>query len=52
MNSAAAASGRQDKRAPKHMLTETERFKIIDGIKVERQVVEYNAEEEKEAQMR
>ena len=52
MNSAAAASGRQDKRAPKHMLTEAERFKIIDGVKVERQVVEYNAEEEKQAQMR
>ncbi len=46
---AAASSGQQDKRQIKHGLSECERFKIIDGVKVERQVVEYDLEEEKES---
>ncbi len=48
----AAASSMSNNSKLKHQLTEAERFKIIDGVKVERSVVEYDAEEEKQAQKR
>ena len=47
MSSAAATSGLGEARQLKSGLTESDRFKIIDGVKVERQLVEYDAEEEK-----